>query len=173
MEEVGEGKSGLRPVLKIFWSYEGKGFPLGKGGNSTLIRKDFDLHDFFSPFEILFNCSWNYSWPRRRRSCWRRISSMNRSPGSQTGSTARRRPANRTRYSQPRRSAKSLPLSSALPPLSPSIFHRWLHLLRKALERLGFMTREIQGIKIYTVKMTLRELPKVSFSLVSLNEFSL
>ena len=65
MEEVGEGKSGLCPVLKIFWSYEGKGFSLGKGGNSTLIRKDFDLHDFFSPFEIIFNCSWNYSWPRR------------------------------------------------------------------------------------------------------------
>ena len=35
------------------------------------------------------------------------------------------------------------------------------------------MTREIQRIKIYTVKMTLRELLKVSFSLVSLNEFSL
>ena len=73
------------------------------------------------------------------------------------------------------------PLSSALPPLSPSTFHRWLHLLRKALERLGCITREIQRIKIYTVtmtlkkkkKMTLRELTKVSFSLVSLNEFSL
>lgn len=99
MEEVEEGKSGLRPVLKTFWSYEGKGFSLGERGNSTLIRKDFDLHDFFSPFEILFNCSWNYSWPRRRKSCWRRISSMNRSPGSQTGSTARRRPASRTHSS--------------------------------------------------------------------------
>nr|KAF6418024.1 coiled-coil domain containing 146 [Rousettus aegyptiacus] len=42
---------------------------------------------------------WNYSWPRRRSSYWKRISSMNRSPGSRIGSTAKLKPTSRTHCS--------------------------------------------------------------------------
>ena len=71
------------------------------------------------PITIVFDHSWNYSWPRRRRSCWRRISSMNRCLGSQTGSTAKLRPASRTHCSWPRRSAR------VPPPLLPFPAHHF------------------------------------------------
>lgn len=91
----------------------------GEGPVSPLSRKGgWASCGFFLPNEIIFNCSLNFSWPRRRRSYWRRISSTNKSPDSRTGSTAKLRPASWTPCTWPRRSAWT-PTSSFCPPLYP------------------------------------------------------
>lgn len=56
--------------------------------------------------------------------------------------------------------------SSALPRPSLSIFHRRLNFWRDAPEGIDLMTTEIQRCKIKNVKMSLRELSKISFNLI-------